>query len=449
MFFTPVMFFTSTQGNAAFVVTTQPGISATLTTSSPNRKTFSVSLWAKPNATESTNEALAFSGAGWTSYSLAYIDPTTSTKRTRFTSVEASTTLASPMSGNTVYSSAAWTHYLYAVDTTQATAADRIKFYVNGSLVSHVSGTEPTQNADMHWLVNGEPLYIGATPSSADLFTGRIAYVDIVDGIQLAPGDVTVDITGTLHAKDCTRHHGTNGLSLWGGTKLVDAWRGVTFAATGLTYDVIDKPPYKKQPISLGSSMASSVGSTVYTTLSGFYTTFTTTGTWTVPSGVTSVAAEAYGQGGTGGEGSSENGGNGGGSGGYSKTNAVSVTPGATTYISRGTSCYFCTSNRAPTNTSEGAIAYGASGQSGASAGIGDTATAGVTGAFASGTNGGAGGNAPGPVGGTGGAGGNDDNRTGRPGNVPGGGGGGGYRFNYVGGAGGQGRVFLAYSQRL
>jgi hypothetical protein len=55
---------------------------------------------------------------------------------------------------------------------------------------------------------------------------------------------------------------------------------------------------------------------------------FATTGTWTCPAGVTSVTVEAWGGGGGGGGGGAAACGYGGGGGAYSKTNAISVTPG-------------------------------------------------------------------------------------------------------------------------
>jgi hypothetical protein len=53
----------------------------------------------------------------------------------------------------------AWYHIIVAVDTTQSTAADRIKFYVNGVSVSHVMGSEgyPSQNYDT--LVNSATIH--------------------------------------------------------------------------------------------------------------------------------------------------------------------------------------------------------------------------------------------------------------------------------------------------
>src|SRR5690554_6195879 len=56
--------------------------------------------------------------------------------------------------------------------------------------------------------------------------------------------------------------------------------------------------------------------------------TFTSSGTWTVPAGVTEITVEAWGAGGGGGGSNSNNSGGSGGGGGGHTTNTFSVTPG-------------------------------------------------------------------------------------------------------------------------
>jgi MSHA biogenesis protein MshQ len=66
--------------------------------------------------------------------------------------------------------------------------------------------------------------------------------------------------------------------------------------------------------------------------------TYTATGTWTAPAGVTSVDVEAWGGGGGGGggEGDSSDGGGGGGGGAYSRTTSITVVPGTTYTVTVG-----------------------------------------------------------------------------------------------------------------
>ena len=66
--------------------------------------------------------------------------------------------------------------------------------------------------------------------------------------------------------------------------------------------------------------------------------TFSSSGTWTCPAGVTTITVEAWGAGGAGGgNASNRDGGGGGGGGAYSKSTTISVTPGVTYTVNVGT----------------------------------------------------------------------------------------------------------------
>ena len=81
----------------------------------------------------------------------------------------------------------AWYHIVMAIDTTQATAADRIKFYVNGvQLSSFGTNTIPSQNADHPIFASGTH-YIGRHSNAADYFEGYISHAAQVDGTALTP----------------------------------------------------------------------------------------------------------------------------------------------------------------------------------------------------------------------------------------------------------------------
>lgn len=83
---------------------------------------------------------------------------------------------------------AAWYHVIVAFDTTQATAADRVKFYVNGQqITSFATASYPTQNST--WPINSvTPHQIsGSTYAAQQYFDGEMAEVNFVDGQALAP----------------------------------------------------------------------------------------------------------------------------------------------------------------------------------------------------------------------------------------------------------------------
>ena len=81
----------------------------------------------------------------------------------------------------------AWYHFVIAIDTTQVTAADRVKIYINGELLSGYStATYPAQDADI--LFNGTSVVqeIGRTNAS-DYYNGYISHFAFVDGTALTP----------------------------------------------------------------------------------------------------------------------------------------------------------------------------------------------------------------------------------------------------------------------
>ena len=80
-----------------------------------------------------------------------------------------------------------WLHIVVAIDTTQSTATDRVKVYVNGSLVSGNLGTTPSQNLDVEWNV-AQPNDIGGkSDTNGEYFDGSMSHVHFCDGLALAP----------------------------------------------------------------------------------------------------------------------------------------------------------------------------------------------------------------------------------------------------------------------
>ena len=125
----------------------------------------------------------------------------------------------------------AWYHAVIAVDTTQATASNRAKLYINGVQETSFSpATYPSQNLDLR--VNEyQPQQIGVFrygSTNADFFDGSMSYVAFVDGTAELPtifGE-TDSVTGQWKIKtDITPSvaWGTNGfLILKNGNSLTD-----------------------------------------------------------------------------------------------------------------------------------------------------------------------------------------------------------------------------------
>ena len=73
----------------------------------------------------------------------------------------------------------AWYHIVYAIDTSQSTAADRIKLYINGvQETSFSTNTQPSQNYDNFWYGIAQKQVIGRDNqgSGSEDFTGVLSH---------------------------------------------------------------------------------------------------------------------------------------------------------------------------------------------------------------------------------------------------------------------------------
>ena len=84
----------------------------------------------------------------------------------------------------------AWYHIVIAVDTTQATAANRVKLYVNGVQETAFSTeTYPSQNANTYMGNGGGQVQVGSINSSSPTLSAYLADVYCIEGQQLLPTD--------------------------------------------------------------------------------------------------------------------------------------------------------------------------------------------------------------------------------------------------------------------
>ena len=83
----------------------------------------------------------------------------------------------------------AWYHIVLAVDTTQATASNRIRFYVNGvEETSFSNASYPNQDTQLYWNVGGTYYpRIGRRHAASDYFDGVMSHVAHIDGTQESP----------------------------------------------------------------------------------------------------------------------------------------------------------------------------------------------------------------------------------------------------------------------
>ena len=111
----------------------------------------------------------------------------------------------------------AWYHIVVAMDTTQATAANRCKLYVNGSQVtSFTTAIYPSQNRQFD-INNTVAHNMGRrTLSATYYFDGYLTEINFIDGQALTPSSfgTTDSITGAWVPMPYTGTYGTNGFYL-------------------------------------------------------------------------------------------------------------------------------------------------------------------------------------------------------------------------------------------
>jgi hypothetical protein len=175
---------------------------------SANRTTWTASIWVKRGSLGSLNTLLG-----------AYDGGSSFASRLYFTT---GNSLAFDFGGgaaNTITTNAvfrdpsAWYHVVLTIDTTQATAANRIGIYVNG-VQQTTTGTPVAQNTNTQFWISSVNSFIGQR--SADNFDGYMAEINVVNGQALTPssfGSFNAQ-TGVWQPRRYTGTYGTNGFYL-------------------------------------------------------------------------------------------------------------------------------------------------------------------------------------------------------------------------------------------
>ena len=179
---------------------------------SSNQKTFTYSFWVK-RGNISTAGDLGLVGArvnGDLNFHIVFENSNQITSK-----IEIGGT-STYLTTNALYRDpSAWYHIVFAVDTTQATASNRVKLYVNGEQVTSFSTeTYPVLNGDTS--VNTGTQYVGAITTASNI-DGYMAEVCLIDGQQLTPSsfgetDTASGIWKPKKVSDLT--FGTNGFYL-------------------------------------------------------------------------------------------------------------------------------------------------------------------------------------------------------------------------------------------
>ena len=202
-----------------FNTTDQTVLTKTLSTSPTNRKKTTLSFWFKKSKL-STSQGVITSGASGTGAS-------SSGTRIHFNSDD-TIKIATQVNNSTVWvidtnrkfrDPSAWMHFCMSLDTTQSTASDRVKIYINGvQETSFSSASYPSQDYDDIWAYSN--YRIGDYGGDYGYYIGYqsyIAEVITIDGQALDPSSFTETdaTTGQLVPKDpSSLTFGTNGFYL-------------------------------------------------------------------------------------------------------------------------------------------------------------------------------------------------------------------------------------------
>jgi len=158
--------------------------------SSGNPKTFTIALWVKRSVLSTDQNIFNASSSPGQSTTVPRTEfrfnPTNDQLKFAFNSTGSSwKTLETAATFRDVSS---WYHIIISVDTTQATASNRVKIYVNG-IQQTLSGTYPDQGESLPYGQNYGHSIGNYTNNYNAYFDGYLADVHFIDGQALAPTD--------------------------------------------------------------------------------------------------------------------------------------------------------------------------------------------------------------------------------------------------------------------
>nr|BAR23308.1 lectin-like protein [uncultured Mediterranean phage uvMED] len=147
----------------------------------------------------------------------------------------------------------AFFHIVIAQDSTQSTAADRVKVYINSQQVtSFSSSTYPAQNSESFINAANATHYIGQYGENQHYFDGQMADLQLVDGQALAPTDFgetrssdgvwvpkEFEVTGTVYNSFLSSEY-----SLGVASNLFDGSTSTKVTDSDGTFNTTRNPPY-------------------------------------------------------------------------------------------------------------------------------------------------------------------------------------------------------------
>lgn len=170
-----------------------PRLNRTPSGTGTSRRIYTLSVWAKPSVSSSASNERYMMDAGPYGNSDALTFKSNRTLQFWLNG----TVNARLITNRTFEDCSKFYHILVSVDTTQSTASDRVKIYVDGEQITSFSTENyPTQNYDCHW-GNAVSTNIGSSNSPNRYYNGYLAEVNYVDGQALLPASFGETDTAT------------------------------------------------------------------------------------------------------------------------------------------------------------------------------------------------------------------------------------------------------------
>ena len=192
-----------------------------------DRQKFTLSMWIKRS---STSQNFIFTSGSYNSTSMNQMYFDNSGILAMYTYNSSGSVLSNIETNRKFRDTSAWYHIVLRVDTTQSTAADRLRLYVNGiQETSLASTTYPSQNANYLYSESITAQYFGqrADAGNSSSFDGSMSHIHMCDGYSYDASSFgeTDSTTGEWKIKTSPSvSYGTNGYwILKDGNSLTDA----------------------------------------------------------------------------------------------------------------------------------------------------------------------------------------------------------------------------------
>ena len=192
--------------------------SLTKSQTASNRRTWTVSFWFKRTKGGTGLQYVFEAGVNGSTLLSLFINGTTDWRIYDY--VSGSRKLGF-FSTSPLNDASAWYHMVIACDTTQSSAADRFKIYLNGEDLTAISGyfstaQYPDQNYETNINNSSATVSIGKAPTASTNFCGYISEVNFIDGLMKNAGDFGKydSASGIWIPKEYTGSYGNEGYFL-------------------------------------------------------------------------------------------------------------------------------------------------------------------------------------------------------------------------------------------